>query len=387
MNTKKARSSNIELLRIIAMLMIVSYHIVNHCVNDQLQEADSIERMANGFFSKPSYNPQLLLLDAVMPFGAAGNAIFILISGFFMSSKGKNINLAKTSGKLLQQLGFAAVTLVAASTVLCRLTRHLKGVFLEWQTINIFNNMSWFIGYYFLIIVIAALFLNDILSKLSEKQYIAFLAATFALTQFGWSGKLIESFADGMRTLCIGIFLYALGGFIKQYNPFCRVRTFIFPLIIIAVYAFVLASGYNDAKLSISEFLRNKPDDYVLPNITWYDNHSIVSIIMGISLFEWARRIHLPSSRVINFLGKATFMVYLIHDNTLFYSIWGLHDWVRVLYYQPKRFVGELLLYTLATFFIGVLLYAIYLLVVRIARSLSGLALKPKAPCKTGTTD
>lgn len=382
MNTKKVRSSNIELLRIIAMLMIISYHIVNHCVTDQLQEVDSIERMANGFFGEPTYNPQLLLLDAIMPFGAAGNAIFILISGFFMSSKGKNINLAKTSGKLLQQLGFSAVTLVAASTVICILTRQLKGVFLEWQTINIFNDMSWFIGYYFIIIVIAALFLNDFLSKLSEKHYIAFLATTFALTQLGWSGKLIESFADGLRTLCIGIFLYALGGFIKQYNPFGRVRTFIFPLIIIAVYVLVLASGYNDAKLSISEYLRNKPEDYVLPNIPWYDNHSIVSVIMGVSLFELARRIHTPNSRIINFLGKATFMVYLIHDNTFFYSIWGLHDWVRVLYYNPKRFVGELLLYTLATFFIGVLLYAIYLLVVKIVRSLSIVALKPKPNCE-----
>ena len=33
---KKSRLTNIELLRIIAMLMIVIFHIVCHCVNVQL---------------------------------------------------------------------------------------------------------------------------------------------------------------------------------------------------------------------------------------------------------------------------------------------------------------------------------------------------------------
>lgn len=50
------RKSNIELLRIVAMLMIISYHIVLHCIDGQLTDADSIARMGNGLFSNPLYS-------------------------------------------------------------------------------------------------------------------------------------------------------------------------------------------------------------------------------------------------------------------------------------------------------------------------------------------
>ena len=53
---------------------------------------------------------------AIMPFGLIGNALFILISGYFMVQKGKSIDLVKISRKLLMQLGFAAVGLLFATS-------------------------------------------------------------------------------------------------------------------------------------------------------------------------------------------------------------------------------------------------------------------------------
>lgn len=41
---KTGRSANIELLRIVAMLMIIMYHIICHCVNVQLTDGASIAR-------------------------------------------------------------------------------------------------------------------------------------------------------------------------------------------------------------------------------------------------------------------------------------------------------------------------------------------------------
>lgn len=37
--TKKARSSNIEMLRVVAMFMIVLFHITTHCIVPQLNNA------------------------------------------------------------------------------------------------------------------------------------------------------------------------------------------------------------------------------------------------------------------------------------------------------------------------------------------------------------
>ena len=42
------RSSNMELLRITAMLMIVVFHIYVHCINGQLTDTNSIQQMGGG---------------------------------------------------------------------------------------------------------------------------------------------------------------------------------------------------------------------------------------------------------------------------------------------------------------------------------------------------
>jgi len=51
-----------------------------------------------------------------------------------------------------------------------------------------------------------------------------FLVVLFALLQFSWSVSVISNLGGGLETLCIGVFLYSLGGYIKEYNPFKKVR-------------------------------------------------------------------------------------------------------------------------------------------------------------------
>lgn len=89
MEKEKMRSSNIELLRNVAMLMIVLYHIIVHCVNVQLTNKDSIERLSNGLFNQPLFYKKLMILDTFNTFGIIGNVIFILISGYFMVHKAR----------------------------------------------------------------------------------------------------------------------------------------------------------------------------------------------------------------------------------------------------------------------------------------------------------
>ena len=60
MNNKCLRDSNIELMRILAMLMIISYHIIIHCVNVQLVDSTSIEKLQNGWFNNPLFYKQLM---------------------------------------------------------------------------------------------------------------------------------------------------------------------------------------------------------------------------------------------------------------------------------------------------------------------------------------
>lgn len=81
MNKQIKRESNIELLRIITMLMIVMYHIIYHCVGEQL---------ANGsLLHEPVIYKKMIILVVLYTFGHIGNNMFIIISGYFMANRGK----------------------------------------------------------------------------------------------------------------------------------------------------------------------------------------------------------------------------------------------------------------------------------------------------------
>ena len=78
---KKQRSSNFELLRIVAMFIIVLYHIYIHCISGQLTGGGT------GLFTAPHFSKKLILLSLIAPMRMIGNHIFIIISGYFMANK------------------------------------------------------------------------------------------------------------------------------------------------------------------------------------------------------------------------------------------------------------------------------------------------------------
>lgn len=376
MNTKKCRNSNMELLRICEMLMIIIFHMVRHCVNIQLTDGNSIARWGNGLFNYPAFYKKLLILVSIMPLGIIANAIFILISGYFMSNKIR-MNIVGTARKLLSQLVSATVLLVIVSMLVRSCVKiHEAEANIKALDVQIFNGYYWFVGYYFSVILTAALFLNKLLQKINEKQYLTFLTICFVVIQLGWLGSLIDNFAVGLRTLLAGIFLYSFGGYIQKYNPFKRLRFSSLCLIILVVYILIYISNYNITMNNIEQYLyygSNGEFYQVLPS---FENYSIIVIIMGITLFEMFKRIRIPQSTIINYLGSSTFMVYLIHDNDFFYSLWNTQDWITLLYYRPYAFIFKILIWTLITFMIGVTAYILYTYVLKIFTKYKYLFLK-----------
>lgn len=368
------RSSNFELLRIVSILMIIVYHIVYHCVGVQLKGGDSVIKISNTLFNHPFFYKKLFLIDGIMTFGPIANAVFLMISGYFMVVKNKKINLTQIAMKLLLQLGFAAVALVIASALLFRYDG--ENSFYSLFSINSFNSMSWYVGYYFLIILMGVLFLNKYLLGCGSQKYSVFLIVIFAITQFGWTGSLLEGIGSGLRTSAIGLFLYSLGGYIRIYEPFKRIRTFVFLLIPVAVGILIFISSFNITQTNIENFYLKDPNGTYVQSYMSYGNYSIIVILIGICMFEIFKRIKIPQNKVINFLGKATFMTYLIHDNSFFYSIWGLKDWIFDLYYTPCLFLLNLTKWGVATFAVGIMVYVAYLGIGKLLHSLNWVFVK-----------
>lgn len=364
MEKERTRDSNIELLRSVAMLMIILFHIVYHCVVVQLTDKGSMERLGNGLFNQPVFYKKLVLLDIMDTFGIIGNVIFILISGYFMVQKGRNIDIVKISKKLLCQLGFASVVLTIASVICFRMGG--GNIFLNLADIQVFNSMSWFAGYYYAVILIAVLFLNNFLERAGNKGYILFLTAIFAFIQFGWTGALADGLMPNLRTLLTGIFLYAFGGYLRKYDPLNKLRTYVFFLVIIILYFFVALSAYNNTENKIENYIRNKTGDSFIQSISTFPNYSIIVIIIGICLFEIFRRIRISQNKFLNYLGQSTFMVYLLHDNGFFYSIWDTQDWITLLYNYPYRFILKIFIWSCGVFICGVITYTLYIILAKL---------------------
>lgn len=357
------RNSNIELLRIFSIFMIIAYHIYFHTIDTQLTDLSSIMRLNNGWFCYPDFFQSLYVLAFIAPLGKVGNVIFILISGYFMIQKGKDVNLIKISKKLLLQLGYTSIALTIFSYVIFKLS---NGVFINLLDIKIFNSRSWFVGYYFIIIVIAALFLNEYLTKIDKKAYLTFLLVVFALVQFSWTSGVIDSFAHGLKKVATGIFLYALGGYIQLYKPFDKIKTYMLILLIAVTYGFVFLSFYNVTMTNIQMYQMEEKAATFIQEIPQYGDSSIVSIILGVCLFEIFRRIPMKENKVINFIASSTFMIYLLHDNKFFYSLWDTTDWITLLAKNPWSFTTTLLSWIGVTFIAGFSLYLSYLLLGRI---------------------
>ena len=363
----KTRSSNIELLRIVAMLMIIAYHIILHCVNVQLVNVTSIEKLQNGWFNQPMFFKQLMALEMMMPFGLVGNAIFILISGYFLIDR--EIDMLKISKKLLSQLLFAATALVLASALFIRnyANTDVSENLFSYIRIQYFNKMSWFVGYYFIIMLVAFCFLNRFIATLDRKKYLGFLFTILAISQLSWSGSLLDDLAKGLRTVVIGVFLYSLGGYIKKYNPFEKVRGYVIFLVIILINILIGISYHNIVMGKIQAYYYNQtvqsvPATEFTQSIPKFDNYSIVVVILGICIFELFRRINLPSLKILNGIAKATFMIYLIHDNGFAYSLWETQDWITLLYEDFWGFMAKLGIWTLGVFVTGLVAYYLFVL-------------------------
>lgn len=370
---KKSRSTNIEILRIVAMLMIIFYHIVLHCVNIQLHGGDSVIKISSKIFNKPIFFKKLFILHGMMTWGPIGNALFMLISGYFMVNSNKEINITKTSKKLLLQLGFASIVLVVSSTLLYKM--NIIKNFIQLININTFNSMSWYVGFYFLVIFMAHLFLNKYLKKLDKKQYITFLIIIFALTQFKFTIQVVNNFSDGLINLLTGVFFYSLGGYINKYNPFKNVKFITIILIMILSNLLIFFSAYNINAVNIENYLINSSKGFS-QSIIYFGNNSILVVILSLCIFEIFTRLKIKNNKFINYIASGTFMVYLLHDNGLFYSLWGIINWLPILYHNPLKFIIIFIIAGLLTFIIGIIVYVLYNLTIKLSLKYKNLFMK-----------
>lgn len=284
MPEKTERNSSIEILRIIAMILIVLSHYSSHGGF----ELDTIKFGVNRY-----------LLQAVK-LGDLGVDIFILISGYFLIN---SVYHFKKVLQLILQVLFYSIGFFVLFILLGIEPFALK-TFVKSFLPVIFKSY-WFITAYIVLYILSPYF-NHFLHSISKITYLKFLGTILIL----WS--VIPSLLYGnMYGNQIAQFLmfYSIGAFIRMYPENILSKKSLGPIlaIVCAGLMFLSVLAMNLVGLYIPIFAEKASYFFMRP--------SILTIGLAVGLLLIFLNLNIRQSRFINTVASCTFGVYLIHEN------------------------------------------------------------------------
>lgn len=280
--TRGPRQSNFELLRIIAMIMVMTVHAGYSTFGGITEQ------------SARSNLPIETLRAFAESFGVIGVDIFVLISGWFgirASYKGllsfvfQFIFIYTLSFFFVTGLDLQPLTLKNSVSIIA-LNPNLRGY-------------AWFVIAYLALYALSPV-LNKFIETTEKKVYRNVLIVFFIVqTIYGCIGSS-PIFNMGYSTLSF-IGLYLLSAYIKHYKPNCCAKWGGYAVVIIyiinaCVYVFFPYFGIPFAHLF---------HQYSSPSV----------IIIALLLVLIFSNFHINTSRFINFLAASSFAAYLLHCN------------------------------------------------------------------------
>jgi len=293
---KPQRSSNLELYRIICMLMIVAHHYV---INSGLAAPDGV-MMQN----LHSANSLYYWLFGV--WGKTGINCFMLITGYFMCKS--QITLRKFLKLMLEvylyKLVICAIFMIAGYEHLTG-TRILQLVLPFWGFNQ--NFTSCFIGFWLTIP-----FWNILVRNMTQRQH---LLLTGLLLLYYSVMAMLPPFEISFNYMTWFGVLYLVASYIRLYpHPIFENRRF-------WGCATFLTVGMAMLSVVVPELLFGKGMLFMVS-----DANKPLALAVAVVSFLWMKNLPVPQSKWINRIGGSTFGVLLIHANSDAMRQWLWHD-------------------------------------------------------------
>lgn len=287
---EKVRQSNMELLRIIAMFMI----LVIHANMIALQRPTSAELISNPIATTTRY--------FIESFGIMGVNIFVMLSGWF---------LIKTRAKSFYSLVFQVVVLWGGCFLVFLLIGKTKLTVNNLFEIIAFTRWDWFIKAYIVLMIIAPI-LNTFVNCSSEKQQRILILGFFLFSiTYGWVGGANRFFVDGYGPLLfIGIYLlsqYAHHALEKDSTPstVCRLLSFDKKYDLLVFLTCVIIN----TTMGLYGLYMGK---HIYGIVYAYTNP--VTIIAALYLLLFFSKLKIEYNKIVNMLAAGSFAVYLLHS-------------------------------------------------------------------------
>lgn len=309
-NEKRERQSNIELLRCILMLMVVTLHYNNG-------------EMGGGFLYAKGNNLIFLKLTEALCICAVN--CFVLISAYFLSATDKRT--LKKPVKLL--------AMVSAYKLLC----YVISVMLGYQGFGLYALLgslipnNWFIVLFCVMYVISG-YINCIFEKLEKKQLEQFVLISMSIfvlyptiletgadkflgtTELAGFGTVTMFGSSGGYTIVNFMLLYLAGGYLKKY--------------------WVIPKGKKEKRKYVrlfgSFFICSVLLDFFMSffSATYTSYSNVFVVAEAVTLFMAFLHMDIKHNTVINHMAKSAFGVYLLHTCSLFIvNFWGAFNFQK----------------------------------------------------------
>lgn len=326
----KKRLSQFELLRIIAMFLIILGHSNIHGV------------LANSNSTLLKY-PLSTDVSLLMVDGTIGVYIFVLITGYFMINS--SISFKKII-KLWLPIFFWSLLLYLLFNF-----HHISVKPLIQSIFPIIFNQYWFMTVYIFMYCLIP-FLNKIVTSLNtdkSKIYFLILGLLINLANCPFLFGPVGNTGSNLLNFC---FIYCIGGIIRKENILhCKEKThklnklsfnmLLLFIIITTVLVFLASSTQKILFINLAKAI-------IFSNFSW------LVLFLATGIFIWIGSKHIRYNPLLNKIASLTFGIYLMSDNTYVRSwLWlsTLH-FNNLLFKSPISIIWHTILITIIIFIV-----------------------------------
>ena len=320
------RQSNLELLRIVAMLMVILVHYAGHGGGRLVPLPDGAVYGLDLYFGEWFQKTQAIALNAG---GQIGVNIFFLISGYFLcTTTFKTERLLKT----LAQVFFYSAVMVFMLTAFGIMEFPRE----EWFKIffPVMNNQYWFATAYVLLYLVSPFF-NIVVKNATQKQFLWLLAVLVTMssvvpTIVGLNEPYYMLFVV-LYFIAAYIRIYGLTIMKKPLGAFLAYIAVYFGICVAMVWKHLTFDGTAEAKDAVVDYMST--------------GHKLWCLAASVLLFLAFKNLKIKNNKVINLLAGASFGVYLIHDNKYFRRFL----WDNIVQTEKYFYNNAYILYAVAT--------------------------------------
>ena len=337
---KKDRKSGIELIKILAIFLIIISHVTQTLFHGKY--FNNLQFNDGYYNATATTDINVFVLMIFMYLGKLGNLVFIISSSYFLSNK-ENTNKKKVFklalNTIIISLIFLAIYLIA--NVDLSKKEIIKSIF----PITFQNN--WFITIYLLFIMIVP-YLNIVIKHLNQKQLLRLSCTLFIL--YFVIAFIRNSYC--LNNLIVFVTIYFIVNYFKKYMENFLNKNCVILLVLGIISLTILQFSTNFLGLRF-EFLQNK-------QFYWRVNNNPMLFIIAIALFYLFKRMSFKS-HFINTISSLSLYIYLIHENLFFRRYTRVYIWHYI--YEKIGYtyiIIETILYALLLFIISSIISYVY---------------------------